>query len=139
MRPEMLGLARQDAANLAARWDPDSITGFLDPKSLEYWPEAGRQNLMNILRPLGSYLGPGEEQATVRMNPDRFGTSYFIYGNCQEVVRCSEGRATFYFTLVRPFFGPWRVVDLSMGNMQLYDPLKPGASPTATPTPPTGG
>ena len=139
MRPEMLRLARHDAEAMASHWDPASIVSFLDPKSLEYWPEAGRQNLMNILQPLGSFLGPGEEQSTVRINPGEFGTSFFIRGTCQEVVRCTEGRATFSFTLVRPFSGPWRVVDLSMGDLQLYNPLKPAAIPAATPVPPPGG
>ena len=138
-RPAMLRLARHDAEVMAAHWDPESIPTFLDAKALESWPDAGRQNLMNLLRPLGTYLGPGEEGSGVFFDPTRIGASDCIRGTCQEAVRCTEGRTVFYFALARPLFGPWRVVDFSMRNRQFYNPPKPAANPAATPVPSTGG
>ena len=138
-RPAMLRLARDDAEAMAIRWDPDAITTFLDAKALESWPDAGRRNLMNLLRPLGTYLGPGEEGSGVFFDPTRIGASDCIRGTCQEAVRCTEGRTIFYFALARPLFGPWRVVDFSMRSTQFYNPPKPAANPAATPVPSTGG
>lgn len=146
MRPTLALLARKDAETVAANWDPNALPTFLDAGALNAWPDAGRQNLMNVLRPLGSYLGPGDEDALVSTRADQIGTRFFIRGTCHETLRCTEGRVTFLFAFARPISGPWRAVDLSVGNIQFYKPPAPAAAPTpvpvtpaATPVPSTGG
>ena len=113
LRPEMLRVARHDAEIMAAHWDPDAVITFLDPESLKVWPEAGRKNFMDLLRPLGSYPGSHEEESALYVNATEVNGPFFIRGTCRETVRCTEGRTTLSFTLARPLSGPWRVVDIA--------------------------
>lgn len=147
MRSVMSRLAQENVRTMVADWNPDSIKGFLDEKALRNWPDVSREGFMSTLRPLGTYLGPGDEDAGVFLNPGGIGTASAIRGECHETVRCSEGRATLNFTFTRPLFGSWRVESLNVGTIEFYEPAasrpKPPPTTTATPAvppaPSTGG
>ena len=155
MQKTMSRIAQDDMRTLAAQWNPDALKTVLDTEALQGWNVAGREGFMDALRPLGTYLGPGDEDAGVFVDIGGIGTSSFVRGECRETVRCSEGRATLGFLLLRPWFGPWRVVTVNVGDVQFYEPSAhtpatppPAASPTgwfrsttpaATPVPSTGG